>query len=93
MNSTYGNENDDAEDDAHNLNPIMNELYDNYLCEGSPEKMMMDALKELNIDDIRDFPKEESPSSKPFEKEKRAPPPIYYLEYSRGDVKDCLMSY
>ena len=29
---------------------------------------MMDALKELKIDDIRDFLKEESPTSKPFEK-------------------------
>ena len=36
----------------------MNELPDNYLCEGSPDKMMMDALKELDIDDIRDFLKE-----------------------------------
>ena len=26
-------------------------LPDNYLCEGSPDKMMMDALKELNIND------------------------------------------
>ena len=93
---TYGGETGDENDDAENardLNPIMNELPDNYLYEGSPDKMMMDALKELNIDDIRDFLKEESPNSKPFEKEKRAPPPRYHLESSRGDVKDRLTSY
>ena len=49
----------------------MNELPDHYLCEGSQDKMMIDALKELNINDIWDFLKEESPTSKPFEKEKR----------------------
>ena len=60
-----------------------------YLCEGSPDKMMRDALKEMNINDIRGFLKEEkSPDSKIFEAEKRAPPPRYHLESSRGDVKD-----
>ena len=49
----------------------MNELPDHYLCENSPDIMMMGALKELNIDDIRDFLKEESPTSKPFEKKTR----------------------
>ena len=90
---TYGNENDVADGDARELNPIMNDLPDNYLCEGSPDKMMMEALKELNIDDIRDFLKEESPTSKPFEKKKRAPPPRYHLESSRGDIKDRLTSF
>ena len=28
----------------------MNELSDRYLCEGSHDQMMMDALKELNIE-------------------------------------------
>ena len=68
-NSTYGDgdDNNASDDDARDLNPIMNELPDHYLCEGSPDKMMLDALKELNIDDIRDFLKEESPNSpKPF---------------------------
>ena len=45
---------------THNLNPIMNEFSDHYLCEESPDKMTMDALKELNIDEIRDFLQEES---------------------------------
>ena len=52
---TYGDEIGDENEDAENardLNPIINELPDNYLCEGSPDRMMMDALKELNIDDI-----------------------------------------
>ena len=74
-NDAYGNENDVAEGDARKLNPIMNELPDSYFYEGSPDKMMMDELKELNIDDIRYFLKIQSPNSKPFEKEKRAPPP------------------
>ena len=98
--TTYGDDDGDnnnatseIDDDARNLNPIMNELPDHYLCEGSPDKMMMDALKELNIDDIRDFLQEESPTSKPFEKEQRAPPPRYHLESSREDVKDRVTSY
>ena len=49
----------------------MNELPDHYLCEGSLDKMMMDALKELNIDDICDFLNKESPTSKPFKKNAR----------------------
>ena len=98
--TTYGdgdgdnnNASDNVNDEARDLNPIMNELPDHYLCEGSPDKMMMNALKELNINDIRDFLQEESPTSKPFKKEQRAPPPRYHLESSRGDVKDRLTSY
>ena len=80
--------------DDENINPIFNDLPDNYLCGGNPTKMMKEALKELNIDDIRDFLREEEPpDSKPFEKEKRAPPPQYHLESSRGDVKDRLTSF
>ena len=94
-NSNYGNEDDNnaTDDDARELNPIVNELPDHYLCEGSPDKMMMDAFMELDIDAIWDFLKEESPTSKPFEKEKRTPPPRYHLESSCGDVKDRLTSY
>ena len=54
---------DIADDNARKYNQIMNDLPENYLCEGSPDKMMRDALKELNTDDIRDFFKEESPTS------------------------------
>ena len=75
------------------LNPVMNELPDHYLCEDSPDKMMMDVLKELNIDDICDFLKEESPTSKPFKKEKRAPSSRYHLNSSRGNVKNCLTPF
>ena len=94
-NSNYGNEDDNnaTNNDVRELNLIMNELPDHYLCEGSPDKMTMDALKELNIDDIRDFLKEESSTSEPFEKEKRASPPQYHLESSWGDVKDCLTPF
>ena len=72
-------------------NPIMNDLPGNYLCESSPDKMMHNALKELTIDDIRDFLKEEELSDyKTFEKGKRAPLPQYRLESSHGIVKDQL---
>ena len=68
-NSNYGDENDSiADDDARKKNPIMNDLPDNYLCEGFPNKMMRDKLKELNIDSNKDFFKEESPGSKSFQK-------------------------
>ena len=69
-------------------------LPDKYFCEGSPDKLMMEALKELNINDIKDFLMAGGPEqTEQFEKEKRAPPPQYHLESSRGDVKDRLTSY
>ena len=43
------------------------ELPSRYLSEGSPDKLMMEALKELNIHDIRDFLQENVPPDKPFE--------------------------
>ena len=51
----------------------------------------MDALEELNIRDIKDFLNNDT--SKPFEKQKRAPPPHYYLESNRGNVKDRLTAF
>ena len=72
-------------------------LPDNYLYEGSPDKQMMDILKELNIDDIRDFlkenDKENDDASTPFEKQKRAPQPQYHLDSSCGNIKDCLTAF
>ena len=42
-----------ADQHAHPFDPAcLLDLPDNYLCEGSPDKMMMDAFKELNIQDI-----------------------------------------
>ena len=62
-------------------------LPDKYFCEGSPNKLMMEALKELDINDIKDFLMAGGPEKKEqFKKEKRAPPPQYHLESSRGDV-------
>ena len=69
-------------------------LPDKHFCEGSPDKLMMEALKELNINAIKDFPMAGGPEeTKQFEKEKRAPPPQYHLESSRDDVKDRLTVY
>ena len=54
-------------------------LPDKYFCEGSPDKLMMEALKELNINDIKDFLMAGGPeNTEQFEKEKRAPPPQYH---------------
>ena len=66
------------------------DLPDNYLCGGLPDKLMIETLKELNIDDLKDFLNHNNDDKiKPFEKQKRAPPPQYHLESSRVDVKDC----
>ena len=48
-------------------------LPNNYLCDSFPNKMLMEALKELNISDIKDFLNNDI--SKPFRKQKCAPPP------------------
>ena len=69
------------------------DLSNNYLCGGLPDKLMMEALKELNISDIKDFLNHNHDKSKPFEKQKCAPPPQYHLESSRGDVKDRLTAF
>lgn len=38
---------------AHPPDPMqLSDLPDNYLCEGSPDKMMLDEFKEHNIQDI-----------------------------------------
>ena len=64
-------------------------LPEKYFYEGSSDKLMIEALTELNINDIQDFLMAGGPDkSEQFEKEKRAPPPQYHLESSRGDVKD-----
>ena len=64
-------------------------LPDKFFCEGLPDKLMMEALKELNINDVKDFLMAGGQeNTEQFEKEKRAPPPQYHLESSRGDVKD-----
>ena len=74
--------------------PGKKSLPDKYFYEGSPDKLMMEALKELNTNDIKDFLMDSSPAkTEQFEKEKRAPPSQYHLESSRGDVKDQLTSY
>ena len=56
---------------------------------------MMEALKELNINDIKDFLMAGSPenTTEQFKKEQRAPPPQYHLKSSCGDVKDRLTAY
>ena len=88
---------DDKNNNSESPSPSktqIKELPDRYLSEGSSDKLMMEALKELNINDICDFLKEEEPPDlKQFEKEKRAQPPQYHLESSRGDVKDRLTSF
>ena len=71
----------------------LSDLPDNYLCEGSPDKMVMDALKELNIQDIQNFLKDNHSEEQQFKKGERAPPLQYHLESSCGNVKDWLTAY
>ena len=55
---------------------------------------MLEALKELNINDIKDFLMAGGPAKTgQFKKEKRSPPPHYHLESSCGNAKDRLTSY
>ena len=49
-------------------------LPDRYLCEGSPDKLMLEALKELNINDLKDILRENEPRDKQFQKEEQSPP-------------------
>ena len=92
--SFLDNNNTSSSSDSTKGLPGKKSLPDKYFCEGSPDKLMMRALKELNINDIKDFLMAGGPAqTKRFEKEKRAPPPQYCLESSCGDVKDRLTSY
>ena len=54
---------------------------------------MLEALKELNINNLKDFLRKNDPPYKQFQKEERLPPNQYHLESSRGDVKDRLIVY
>ena len=69
-------------------------LPDKYVCDGSPSKLMMVALKELNVNDIQDFLMAGGPEeTEQFEKKKRVPSPQYHLESSCGDFNGQLMTY
>ena len=54
---------------------------------------MMEALLELNINDITDFLNHNPDKSKQFEKQKCVPPPHYHLESIRSDIKDRLTAF
>ena len=81
---TFDNSKKNCDTDCDNN--FFDSLPDKYLCEGYPDKLMLEALKELNIHDIEDFLNEAKPPDKPFEKDARAAPPQYHLESSRGTV-------
>ena len=53
-NSSSNLNNSSSEKQSKGL-PGEKSLPDKYFCEGSPSKLMMEALKELNINDIKDF--------------------------------------
>ena len=74
-------------------NNFFDKLPEKYSCEGSPDKLMLEALKELNIHDIKDFLNKAKPPDKPFKKNTCAAPAQYHLESSRGMVKDRLSAY
>ena len=61
-----------------------NGLPDKYFCEGSPNKLMMEALKESNINDIKDFHMTRgSKKTEQFEKKTRATSTISFRVKSR----------
>jgi hypothetical protein len=67
---------------------------DDYLCEGDPGGMLnKQALKELDIYDIKDLLHNDINDSPPFEKQERKPPPQYHLESSRSNVTECLTNH
>ena len=66
---------------------------DNYLCKGFPGKIMMDALKELNIEDVWDLLNDNDTEDRQFEKERQEPPPNYHLESSQRNVDKWLTAY
>ena len=49
------NNNNSSSSDSTKGLPGKKSLSDKYFCEGSPDKLIMEALKELNINDIKDF--------------------------------------
>ena len=56
-------------------NNFFNDLPEKYLSKSSPDKLMLEALKELNIHDIKDFLNKAKPPDKLFEKDTCAAPP------------------
>ena len=69
-------------------------LLDKYFCEGSPNKIMMEALKELNINEIKEFLMAGGPEeTEQSEKENARHLHNCHLESSRGGVKDQLTTY
>ena len=93
-NSLFADNNNPSSSDLTKGLPGKKSIQDKYFCEGSPDKLMMEALKELNINDIKDFLMVGGPAkTEQFEKEKRAPPLQYHLESSRGNIKDRFISY
>lgn len=53
-------------------NNLFDELQDYYLSEGSPDKLMMGFLKELNINGIKEFLNDNKLPDKPFQKKTHA---------------------
>ena len=65
------NSNEESEKSRNNSREEFCEtvLPDRYLCEGSPDKLMLEALKELNINDLKDILRENESPDKHFQKE------------------------
>lgn len=72
---------------------FLTKLPEKYLCKGSPNKLMLEGLKELNIHDIQDSLNKAKPTDKPFKKDTHTVPAQYHLESSCGTVKDRLSVY
>jgi hypothetical protein len=51
--------------------------------------MLKQALKEFDMNDIKDLMQDSGDGEPPFEKQERKPLPQYHLESSRGDIIEC----
>ncbi|OEU11655.1 hypothetical protein FRACYDRAFT_244773 [Fragilariopsis cylindrus CCMP1102] len=80
------------DDDASSFNEF-DDMGDDYLCEGDPGEMLKQALKELDMNDIKDLMQDSDTDAPLFEKQERKPPLQYHLESSRGDVIERLTNH
>ena len=102
-NTSY--DDDDASFSSNDTNPLSDERF---IVEGDPDSLVREYLKDLTMQDIRDFTDntgcnnngksmdnngKSMDNDATFEKEERSPPPQYHLESSRGETIDRLNRY
>lgn len=68
-------------------------LPERYLCEALPDKLMLEAFKELNIHDLKDILCNMEPRDKQFQKVECSPTNQYHIKSSQSNVKEHLTAY